>query len=121
MKDKKQEQAHGPATGKGKKKHLRRIKPGNMYFRWKADQIGGIPDGSQDIEKIELPDDYYQNLLKEYAKPWEPKDRDAEVEGLNAHIRELKELVGKLETKIEKYEKRDNDSQSGDVCTADHR
>lgn len=62
MKDKKQEQAHGPATG---------------------------------------------------------NDRD--TAGLQAHIRELKELVGKLENKIEKYEKRDNDSQSGDVCTADHR
>jgi hypothetical protein len=61
MTDKKQEQAHGPATGKGK-----------------------------------------------------------DTAGLQAHIRELKELVGKLETKIEKYEKRDNDSQSGDVCTADH-
>ena len=46
---------------------------------------------------------------------------DRDTAGLQAHIRELKELVGKLETKIEKYEKGDNDSQSGDVCTADHR
>jgi uncharacterized protein YlxW (UPF0749 family) len=46
---------------------------------------------------------------------------DREIAGLQTHIRELKELVGKLETKIEKYEKRDNDSQSGNVCPADHR
>jgi peptidoglycan hydrolase CwlO-like protein len=33
------------------------------------------------------------------------KGKDTEVEGLNAHIRDLKALVNELETKLEKYEK----------------
>jgi hypothetical protein len=127
MTDKKQEHQQDPATGKGKakKKHFRRIKPGNMYFRWKADQIGGIPDGEDKgllSTPIELPDDYYEKLLMEYATVFRrPKrEEDETIDSLQKHVKELKQTVANLENKLYTYEKRNNDSQSGDVSAAGH-
>ena len=48
-------------------------------------------------------------------------NQDTRLSVLESQVTTITNSVGKLETKIEKYEKRDNDSQSGDVCTADHR
>jgi hypothetical protein len=111
MTDKKQEHQQDPATGKGKakKKHFRRIKPGNMYFRWKDTQS-------------ELPKDYYQKALKEYASVYRrPKDpKDEVIKGLEAHVRELKQTVATLENKLHIYEKGNIDSQSGNEQPADH-
>lgn len=42
------------------------------------------------------------------------------INGLQAHIRELKQTVATLENKLYTYEKRSNDSQSGDVGAAGH-
>ena len=127
MTDKKQEHQQDPATGKGKakKKHFRRIKPGNMYFRWKDTQSGGIPDGEDKAllsTPIELPKDYYQKALEKYPpvyrRPKDPKDEVIKV--LEAHVRELKQTVATLENKLHIYEKGNIDSQSGDVSPADH-
>ena len=126
MTDKKQEHQQDPATGKGKakKKHFR-PKPGNMYFRWREDQIGGISDGEfKKIlqEKIKLPDDYYQKLLMEYATVFRrPKcEKDEAINSLQVHVKELKQTIANLENKLYTYEKRNNDSQSGDVSAAGH-
>ena len=127
MKDKKQEHQQDPATGKGKakKKHFRRIKPWNMYFRWKDTQGGGISDGEDKVllsTPIELPKDYYQKLLEEHASVYRrPKDpKDEVIKGLQDHIRDMKQTIANLENKLYTYEKRSNDSQSGDVSPADH-
>lgn len=126
MTDKKQEHQQDPATGKGKakKKHFR-PKPGNMYFRWREDQIGGISDGEfKKIlqEKIKLPDDYYQKLLMEYATVFRrPKcEKDEAINSLQVHVKELKQTIANLENKLYTYEKRNNDSQSGNEQPADH-
>ena len=42
------------------------------------------------------------------------------IRGLEAHVRELKQTIANLENKLYTYEKRNNDSQSGNEQPADH-
>ncbi len=50
----------------------------------------------------------------------DPATESGDVAGLFKHIRDLKQTVANLENKLYTYEKRNNDSQSGDVSAAGH-